>query len=73
MTRKYLCALGILVFIAAVEAQHRRRAPAERLPSTDGVRTDYPLPNPGSGPTTIALAFDGSLGSPRALGTASAG
>src|SRR5688572_10901571 len=60
MTRKCLCALGILVFAVTVGAQHRWLGPADRSLATDGVWTEYSLPNPASGPTTIALAADGS-------------
>ena len=61
MTRKWLCVLGIFVSAGVVMAQHRWLGPAERAQTTDGVWTEYPLPNPGSGPTTIALAQDGAL------------
>src|SRR5688572_32860462 len=61
MTRKWLCALGIFVSAGVVMAQHRWLGPSERASTTDGVWTEYPLPNPGSGPTTIALAQDGAL------------
>ena len=76
MTRKYLSGLGILVFTIAVSAQQsldrlgtapsavegqRWLGPADRNLTTDGVATEFALPNPGSGPTTIALAPDGTL------------
>src|SRR5262245_66574976 len=46
---------------AIVSAQQRWLAPSEKNLQTDGVFTEFPLPKPGSGPTTIALAADGSL------------
>ena len=44
-----------------MSGQQRWLGPAERALSTDGVVTEFPLPNPGSGPTTIALTQDGSV------------
>src|SRR5262245_3903924 len=61
MTLKSVCTLGILLSTATVFAQHRWLGRSERLRDTDGMVTEFPLPNPGSGPTTIALAADGSL------------
>ena len=61
MDRKWLCALGILFCWTVVEAQQRWLAPSEKLLSTDGKVTAFPLPNPRSGPTTIALAQDSTL------------
>ncbi len=61
MTRKWLCALGILFCWAGLDAQQRWLGSSEKLLSTDGVVTAFPLPNPRSGPTTIALAQDGTL------------
>ena len=60
MTRKWLCSLGIVMFAGVAAAQHRWLVETDRNLGTDGVWTEYPLPNPGSGPTTIALAPDGS-------------
>jgi len=60
MTRKWLCALGILASAGVVTAQHRWLAPTDRNLVSDGVWNEVPLPNPASGPTTIALASDGS-------------
>ncbi len=61
MTRKWLWTLGILALGAAVSGKQRWLAPGERNLTTDGVVTEFPLPNPGSGPTTIALAQDGTV------------
>src|SRR5688572_26461021 len=61
MTRKWLYALGMLVCGAALTAQQRWLGPSEKALTTDGVVTTFPLPNPKSGPTTIALAQDGTL------------
>jgi streptogramin lyase len=61
MTRKYLSALGIVLLTVAVSAQQKWLGPADRNLTTDGVATEFDLPNPGSGPTTIALAQDGTL------------
>src|SRR4029079_5556131 len=61
MTLKSLCTLGILLSTPAVMAQHRWLGSTERLADTDGKVTEFPLPNPGSGPTTIALAADGTV------------
>ena len=61
MTRKWLWTLGILVLGAAVSGKQRWLGPSERGLSTDGVVIEFPLPNPGSGPTTIALTQDGTV------------
>ena len=61
MTRKWLWTLGILALGAAVSGRQRWLGPSERGLSTDGVVTEFPLPNPGSGPTTIALTQDGTV------------
>ena len=61
MNRKWLCLLGIVAATAGLTAQQRWLGPADRNLATDGVVTDFPLPNPGSGPTTIALAQDGTV------------
>ena len=37
------------------------RVAAQQAPQTDGKPTEFSLPTPGSGPTTIALAPDGTL------------
>lgn len=62
MRLKFLWMLGMLfsaVVLAA--AQQRWLSPADTGLQTDGKFTEFPLPNPGSGPTTIALAPDGTL------------
>ena len=61
MNRKWLCLLGIVAATAGLPAQQRWLGPADRSLATDGMVTDFPLPNPGSGPTTIALAQDGTV------------
>src|SRR5687768_12656809 len=61
MAVKWLCALGIVLSVAVAAAQQRWLAAGERALTTDGVWTEYPLPNPGSGPTTVALAPDGTV------------
>src|SRR5687768_1046950 len=61
MAVKWLCALGIVLSVAVAAAQQRWLAAGERALTTDGVWTEYPLPNPGSGPTTVALALDGTV------------
>jgi streptogramin lyase len=61
MTLKCLCTLGILLSAVTAFAEHRWLGPTERLADTDGKVTEFPLPNPNSGPTTIALAADGAL------------
>jgi hypothetical protein len=60
MTRKWLCALGILASGVMLSAQQRWLTPTDRNLMSDEVWTEFPLPNPASGPTTIALAADGS-------------
>src|SRR5262245_53614913 len=59
--RKWLSILGITVAVAAVSAEQRWLGATERLTSTDGRTVAFPLPNPGSGPTTLALAKDGTV------------
>jgi virginiamycin B lyase len=61
MTRKWLCVLGILLCWVGLEAQQRWLGSSERLLSTEGLVTAFPLPNARSGPTTIALAQDGTV------------
>src|SRR4030095_3587879 len=61
MNRKWLCALGILLCWTGANAQQRWLAAGEKTLSTDGAVTAFPLPNPRSGPTTIALAQDGTV------------
>src|SRR4029453_4670380 len=59
--RKWLCVLGITVVVAAASAEQRWLGANERLPSPDGHPVAFPLPNPGGGPTTLALAKDGTV------------
>ena len=61
MTFKCLCTLGILLMAGLLSAQQRWLTASDKALHTDGVFTEFPLPNPGSGPTTIALAQDGTL------------
>ena len=61
MTLKFLCTLGILLMTVLISAQQRWLTANDKSLQTDGMFTEYPLPNPGSGPTTIALAPDGTL------------
>ena len=61
MTRKWLCMLGILTFSGPVSSQHRWLSERDSALSTDGQPTEIALPHPGSGPTTVALAADGSV------------
>jgi len=61
MTRKWLYALGIVAWTGVAFAQQRWLGPAQTLQVADGQVRAYPLPNPRSGPTTIALAMDGTL------------
>ncbi len=49
-----------LAVAGGVSAQQRWLAPTERLTAT-GAITEFALPHPASGPTTIALAPDGTL------------
>ena len=69
MTRKWLWTLGILAIGAAVSGNQRWLATGEQNPTTDGVVTEFPLPNPGSGPTTIALTQDGTVWFTESAGT----
>jgi virginiamycin B lyase len=61
MTRNLLCVLGIVISVAVLSAQHRWLGTADRNLQIDGTVVEFPLPNPGSGPTTVALASDGSV------------
>jgi virginiamycin B lyase len=61
MTRKYLCLLGIVIAAATLSAQQRWIGAGDPTLKIDGSVTEFPLPNPGSGPTTIALAPDGTV------------
>src|SRR5688572_23038056 len=59
--RKYLCCLGIALCTAITVAQHRWLAPGEAALTTDGKPVEVPLPTPNSGPTTLAIAPDGTV------------
>ena len=61
MTRKWLSVLGIVLLAASSAAQQRWLTPGEAALSTDGVWREHALPTPKSGPTTIALAPDGTV------------
>ena len=76
MNRKWLCLLGIVtagVGLSArppatsqaatptVAAPQKWLRASDRNLTTDGSVTTFPLPNPNSGPTTIALAQDGTV------------
>src|SRR5688500_6368493 len=62
MRCKWLCALGMLIGAGVVSgAQQRWLAAGESVPRTDGTVKEFPLPQSGSGPTTIAIAPDGRL------------
>src|SRR6188474_2728074 len=65
MTRKWLWMLGIPVLVTLVAGElngaQRWLGRGEALRATDGTATEVPLPNPGSGPTTIALTQDGTV------------
>src|SRR5689334_11255860 len=61
MTRKCLCSLGIALWTATAGAQHRWLTAADARLTTDGKPVEYPLPNPNSGPTTRAIAQDGTV------------
>jgi streptogramin lyase len=60
MKRKWLCLLGIVALTAVVSGQAKWLSRTDRLEPA-ATWSEYPLPNAGSGPTTIALAGDGSL------------
>src|SRR6266576_2423926 len=53
--RNCLIALGIVLSVAAAGT------PRGVLLETDGKFTEFPLPNPNSGPTTVSIANDGTL------------
>ena len=52
-----------------VSAQQRWLADADKGLRTDGMFVEFALPNPGSGPTTLALARDGTLWFTESAGT----
>src|SRR5471032_1714396 len=53
--RNCLCCLSILLTVATARAQR------SAMLQTDGHVTEFPLPNPNSGPTTVSIAPDGTL------------
>src|SRR5688572_9578665 len=61
MTRKYLWMLGIVMSACVASAQQRWLGGTDGPLETDGTVTEFPLPNSGSGPTTVALAQDGTV------------
>ena len=62
MTLKWLCPLGIVaISTTSMWAEQRWLSDGDRNLGTDGKVVEFPLPNPGSAPTTIALAPDGTL------------
>jgi virginiamycin B lyase len=61
MTRKYLCILGIVLSAALAVAQQRWLEAGGEALATDGSVTGFPLPAPNRGPTTVALAPDGTV------------
>lgn len=61
MRRKWLSALGILLSAELLLAQQRWLGPNDRALTTDGMVAEYPLPTAGSGPTTLAIAPDGTV------------
>jgi len=65
MTRKWLWALGIPVLVILVASRANTAArwlgPAKALGTTGGIATEFPRPNSGSAPTTIALTQDGAV------------
>ncbi len=61
MTRNYLCLLGIVIATAVLSGQQRWIGRGDSGLQVTGMVTEFPLPNPGSGPTTLALAPDGTV------------
>jgi streptogramin lyase len=61
MLSRSLCLVIALGLTSATGAEQRWLAPAEQGLRTDGKVTEHSLPNPNSGPTTIAIAPDGTL------------
>src|SRR2546423_13640639 len=53
--RNWLIALSILLTVVVA------RTPRGAMLETDGKFTEFPLPNPNSGPTTVSIANDGTL------------
>jgi virginiamycin B lyase len=68
MTSNFFCFIGISLAVGAAAgipagpaAQQAGGAGTARALEADGTVTGFALPNPGSGPTTIAIAPDGTL------------
>jgi streptogramin lyase len=62
MLRKLLISLMITVAVAVgARPQTVPGRGAQTLRAEGGKITEFPLPNPGSGPTTISIAPDGTL------------
>src|SRR5947199_10681615 len=55
LRRNWLIALGIVLLSGFA------RTPRGAMLETDGKFTEFPLPNPNSGPTTVSIAPDGVL------------
>src|SRR4249920_3048723 len=53
--RNWLCGLAITLSVVSMRAPHAAALQAS------GTFMEFPLPNPNSGPTTIAIAPDGTL------------
>ena len=63
MSTRTLClvALAAATTGACTADDQRWLASTARDLSTDGMVTDFPLPTPRSGPTTLSIAADGSI------------
>jgi streptogramin lyase len=61
MLRKYLIVLVMSLTPASAADSQNAPSRAGSTPQADGRITEFPLTNPGSGPTTIAIAPDGAL------------
>ena len=72
MTLKFLCTLGILLMTVLISAQQRWLTANDKSLQTDGMFTEYPLPNPGADRPRLRSRLTGRCGSPRALAIVSA-
>src|SRR5262245_58660012 len=61
MLRTLGCTVTLVALMGAASAEQRWLTPADRDLRTDGRVTEHALPSPGSGPTTIAIAADGTV------------
>ncbi len=61
LSKLVLCVIAVSMMGSAGAAEQRWLRDGELGLSTDGKVASFSLPNPGSGPTTIALARDGTL------------